>query len=363
MFVNFVLSSASEQHASSLEEPQAKILKYFELRTNVTIPYEKLVIQKIYRLVHSDGVARMKVELLANGFSIQHPLIVKRAVPMDQDPQNNGPFVVVDGMHRLTAIREIIQDVGMEVATQRILLQGLPCLTLRFDTPEFLLIQLANQSNAANTQYTPMSWMDSVLNCVKLAISSGDHSAVWVMQSYRTLFEQSGQSPQLWTDFQKKMGIAAWCCLKQDADALVKSPLYYRDGETERTMFSIALLMDELSYDDTCKFRELYKSQLGHDFLSKIGDYNEVVYANHRVFKESSMYPGLFTRGAKSSKKDTVDEYLRVSSLPSAQLLMKVYFVIGRWIMQPKATKIELDKMRLDINNYVTQTKKLLKLL
>ena len=176
-------------------------------------------------------------------------LIVKRAVPMEQDLQNNGPFVVVDGMHRMTAIREII---GMEVATNRILLQGLPCLTLRHDTPEFLLIQLANQSNAANTQYTPMSWMDSVLNCVKLAVSfteheaktTGDNSAVWVMQSYRVLFEQSGQSPTLWTDFQKKMGIAAWCCLKQDAEALVHKPLYYRDGETERTMFSSALLMD-----------------------------------------------------------------------------------------------------------------------
>ena len=177
------------------------------------------------------------------------------------------------------------------------------------------------------------------------------------MQSYRVLFEQSGQSPTLWTDFQKKMGIAAWCCLKQDAESLVHKPLYYRDGETERTMFSIALLMDELSYDDTCKFREMYKSQLGNDFLSKIGDYSEVIYASHRVFKESSMYPGLFTRGTKSSKKDTVDEYLNVHSTRSPQLLMKAYFVIGRWIMQPKATKMDLDKMRLDINSYVTQPK------
>ena len=105
------------------------------------------------------------------------------------------------------------------------------------------------------------------------------------------------------------MGLAAWCCLKQDADYLMNTPLYYRDGETERSMFSIALLMDELSYEDTCKFRQLFKSQLGNDFIGKIGEFNEVIYSNNRVFKESSMYPGLFTRGSKSSKRDTVDEY------------------------------------------------------
>ena len=69
------------------------------------------------------------------------------------------------------------------------------------------------------------------------------------------------------------------------------------------------------------------------------------------------MYPGLFTRGTKSSKVDAKDEYLNIPPLRSPQLLMKAYFVIGKWIMQPKATKMELDKMRFDIISYVAQPK------
>ena len=34
-------------------------------------------------------------------------------------------------------------------------------------------------------------------------------------------------------------------------------------------------------------------------------------------------------------------------------LVMKAYFVIGRWMVNPKATKIELDAVRADIQHYV----------
>jgi hypothetical protein len=73
------------------------------------------------------------------------------------------------------------------------------------------------------------------------------------LRNQNDLFAQSGSSSS-WSDFQKKMGVATWCCLREDSEALRTEPLCYRNGETKRTMFMIALLMDEFDSGDAVKF-------------------------------------------------------------------------------------------------------------
>ena len=51
-------------------------------------------------------------------------------------------------------------------------------------------------------------------------------------------------------------------------------------------MFMMALMMDELNYDDTCKFREMYRTQLGSEFAGQIGDFTESMFESHRVWRE-----------------------------------------------------------------------------
>ena len=53
---------------------------------------------------------------MTHGFSLQHPLIVKREGDINDDPENKGMFVVVDGMHRVTAMSEILAE---QVALQQ----------------------------------------------------------------------------------------------------------------------------------------------------------------------------------------------------------------------------------------------------
>lgn len=205
----------------------------------VFLPFDQLKVQTVYRLVHADGVASMKDQLLQNGFSPQHPLIVKRTTTSDEDPNNLKKFIVVDGMHRVTAMREIVKEHG-QAALARLLrhsTQGLPCLIVRHDTPEYLLTGFASRSNESNMHFTPMSFMDSALNIAKFAMAYAQHEAletgetvIWVTQPVQQLFS-TFNSTASWSDFQKKMGIVSYCCLKQDAEALMLEPLAYRNGE------------------------------------------------------------------------------------------------------------------------------------
>ena len=148
-----------------------------------------------------------------------------------------------------------------------------------------------------------------------------------------------------WSEFQKKMGVVSWCCLRQDTEALIKEPLAYRKNDTPRTMFMIALLMDEYDYDDSCKFREMYRTQLGPDFNGIIGEYSESLSEHSKIWREYSMYPGLFTRSKTQEKQDIEHDYISPSSSHTAQLLMKCYFVIGRWIVNPKMSRAEYEKI------------------
>ena len=96
-----------------------------------------------------------------------------------------------------------------------------------------------------------------------------------------------------WTDFQKKMGLVSYCCLRQDSEALNLEALCYRKGDTPRTMFMLALLMDEMDYEDINKFRELYKSQLDPEYASKVGPFDEHIWELYAIWREMSMYPFL----------------------------------------------------------------------
>ena len=87
----------------------------------------------VYRLVHSKGVADMKRALMENGFSLQHPLVVKRH---EDIADNKGKFVIMDGMHRVTAMCELRMECGEEMFNKLMVhnKQGkavFPCLIIR----------------------------------------------------------------------------------------------------------------------------------------------------------------------------------------------------------------------------------------
>ena len=194
----------------------AQLEDYYKIPPNASLPYERLATDQIYRLVHSDGVAKMKKELMENGFDWQHPLIVRRFQPIDDDPNNESRFVIVDGMHRIMAMQEIQQELGIDTF-HRLLgsTEGFPCLLVRHDTPEYVLVGFASKSNASNTHYTPMSWMDSILNIAKFAMSFAEHEekiggeskAIWVCLKHEKIYKALSLSLS-YSDFQKKMGVA-----------------------------------------------------------------------------------------------------------------------------------------------------------
>jgi len=126
-------------------------------------------------------------------------------------------------------------------------------------------------------------------------------------------------------------------------------------------MFLMALLMDEMDYDDTNRLRTLYKSQLDPEFARFVGEFSKAVFQANPIWKEGSMYPGLFTRAERAKKADIEQDYLNPGPLRSATLIMKAHLMIGRWMINPKMTLVELTAARQDIANYVTYTKEVLK--
>ena len=172
--------------------------------------------------------------------------------------------------------------------------RGIPCLKVRYDTPEYTLTGAAATANEINSQFAAMSWMDSVLNVATFAMTWTQQQlqnnpdlqgTVWVAQNQRAMHDDY-TSPTSWSDFQKKMGFASWCCLKQDSEALLAQPLCYRNDETKRTMLMVALLIDELDYEDSCKFREMYKVQLGPGFEGTVGLFNQNIFKQHPIFSQ-----------------------------------------------------------------------------
>ena len=238
--------------------------------------------------------------------------------------------------------------------------ETIPCLILKHDTPEYILTQFASNSNQTNVQFAAMTWMDSVLNLTKFAINFTQYqiqrktakSHVWACQMQGDL-HQAYLGTLGWSDFQKKMGFATCCCTRTDAEALVKH-LAYRHAETSRTMFIVALLMDELNWEDMQKFRAQYRKQLGTDFNNKIGDFNQAIHKSRRIFGEHATYPGLFTSQEKTTTRTVKEKnYLNPPATHSNTLIMKCYLVIGRWIMNPEASPSELKAMREEISNYL----------
>lgn len=140
-----------------------------------------------------------------------------------------GPFTLVDGMHRVTAMNEILNEYGQETFQDLLKSKnGFPCLIVRYDTPEYLITGFASRSNESNVQYTPMSWMDSLLNLAKFAMSYTEHKVQaskgrmdftsWVAQPRRELFDACDTSAS-WSEFQKK-----WVSLHGSAFEKIRTP-------------------------------------------------------------------------------------------------------------------------------------------
>ena len=126
-------------------------------------------------------------------------------------------------------------------------------------------------------------------------------------------------------------------------------------------MFMLALLMDEMDYEDTNKFRELYKSQLDPEHAKNVAAFSKAIFDTNPVWKEASMYPGLFTRGGKLTKAEVEADYLNPSQARVSALIMKAYFVLGRWALHPKMSKTEYEAFRQELSNYVTYTPEVVK--
>ena len=74
-------------------------------------------------------------------------------------------------------------------------------------------------------------------------------------------------------------------------------------------MFMMCLLLDELDYNDAVKFRCLWRSQLGPDFIGVFPDYTEKIHEHHGILTEHKMYPAIFTRSVKMKKSEIEKSY------------------------------------------------------
>ena len=328
-------------------------------KTQIWLRFEQLAMVHYYRLVHKSEVPLRKQELMAEGYMAQHPMVVKRRGVPAEDPENKKLFDVVDGMHRMTALCQLYIEHGMQIIYRICGPDGtIPCHVLFHDTPEYLLAAFASDANISNKHFAEMTWMDAVFNMAKFAIfwtkeqiskeaSQATKPTVssWVARSNKDLYQATPSSTN-WSDFQKKMGFAKWCMMKPDVDAIEVDSLAYRDGRSARSMFFVALLFDEMDYEDTCKFRRTFKIQLGPEYTGKLGDFTEQIFNKHQLVQELAVYPGLFTSGKASSKKEMEAEYLNPSPTHQHNLLMKFYMLVGRWMINPKPTTAELNYER-----------------
>ena len=337
---------------------------YLEQQSSVNLEFSQLQMLTAYRLVHADGVDSLRQSITDQGFSFQHPLIVKR---LDDEPLGRGKYSVMDGMHRMTAMTEMLNEFGEETF-RRIVTRDdkapvlIPCLILKKDTPKYLLTTFARTCNTANTKYTAMSWMDSAYSMAQNAIEwTKQHSpeGVWVAQNHGQLYTAFGADTN-WSDFQKKMGIVSWCCMKQDAELLANEALMYRQGSTPRTMFMMALLMDELKYDDLSKFRSIYKYSLDPDYARMIPQWSFNDWKTYPIWRELNMYPSLFTRGRMTNIAAQA-EYLNPDQMHSPTLLMKAYFFIGNWMVNPTMSYNECGPWRTDTANYINSKPELVR--
>ena len=72
------------------------------------------------------------------------------------------------------------------------------------------------------------------------------------------------------------------------------------------------------------------------------------------------MYPFLFTRG-RMTKTDVEHDYLDPGLHHVQALLMKAYFLIGIWMLNPKMSKQEADAWKLELSHDVVNTPEALK--
>ena len=211
-------------------------------------------------------------------------------------------------MHRVEAMHEIIDEQGFDSFCHTIATKGLiPCLKLRADTPDFLLITEASKINSSNEKFTAMSWMDSTFNLLKFALSFAKYKKdviPWYNYSYSELFANMEPGASNWADVQKKCGILTYCVLKTDVDALEADPMAYRCGETKTSMFMMALLMDEMEYPTLVKLRNFIKQQIG-DLSCPTAEFNEAVFKRCAVWRELTMYPAVFAGGKRKKGRET----------------------------------------------------------
>ena len=147
---------------------------------------------------------------------------------------------------------ELLDEKGPDWFKQYVVPAGIPCHILKAETPITLLIQAASRTNLSNESYTPMSWVDGLLNLWKFACAFGsnlDPPEVW----YRTDREKLWNTykvviPMTWSELQKRMGLVTVLVTSVDDAAMTKHPLAYRDPETTTTPFMELLLFDEMDF-------------------------------------------------------------------------------------------------------------------
>ena len=109
----WVLQMTKKQKGMEFK-PKVNMNAWME-KTQVWVPFERIATEIYYRLEHKSEVALRKRDLLAEGYMMQHPMVVKRRGLQEADPENKGTFDVVDGMHRMEALWQIYLEYGKKL--------------------------------------------------------------------------------------------------------------------------------------------------------------------------------------------------------------------------------------------------------
>ena len=292
----------------------------------------------------------MKLALLKKGFDVTHPLIVRK-IPNDEEN-----VMLIEGMHRYEAMTEIISEFGMDYFKERIAAEGIPCMVLKQETPDDLLVGLAGNANENNANFTKMSFVDSLFNYYKFVCEfAASQKVQWPtveqQQVYQAFIALGLQMS--WTVAQKKLGLIYSIVSKTDYDELQREPLAYRIASTKNSVLMEILLFDEMDHAALQRFRDLFQAQV--EQTSLIAHYSEEL-SKKKFWKEATMYPTYLCRkeggGAPARLKDYVDN----TKTRRVDLLMRERFAIGYWMRNPKLSKTEATDMRNSIHEYVSKS-------
>jgi hypothetical protein len=335
-----------------LAPAQLSLTDYYVSPTSRVIGYESLVARGLYRGIHQDGVMEMKQELMKAGFQVAHPLLVKQMV---DDPNK---YDIVDGMHRYYAMSEILDEHGFYYLKEHIIPQGIPCLILRSDTPNYLLTAGASLTNKTNAMFTPMSWVDSLLNLFKFVHSLAEYNMKdsWIKYEQKEVYQHftafKSTESYSWSELQKKMGLIWHIISEDDCDALLEQPLAYRSAATKRSMFMELLLFDEMDFDALSRYRDLFIAQMGTSRTFKVPEFTTDL-AKRKMWREISMYPTYLCRSDNAKADVRYKEYKEKSSFRKVNLIMRARFALGYWMRDPRMLGDQLRDMRKEIQSYI----------